>query len=79
LPKSTRERLAACAAVGLYFWSDHPTTHHVWAVDDHQQAHVVRICRDDGTAQHVCAGRPFEAERCTGDDEAVPYQPPGAA
>ena len=54
LPKRTRECLAACAAVGLHYWGDHPRARHVWAVDDSQRAHVVRINRD-GTAQHVCS------------------------
>jgi hypothetical protein len=79
LPKRTRECLAACQAVGLHYWSDHPLAHHVWAVDDHQQAHVVRV-RRDGTAQHVCGSAdPVAVEWCAGADEAVPYRPHGAA
>jgi hypothetical protein len=80
LPKGTRERLAACEAVGLHWWADHPVAGHVWAVDDHQQAHVVRI---RGTVQHVC--RPdllVEEGRCTaGVDEIArdTTKPPGAA
>jgi hypothetical protein len=80
LPKRTLERLAACEAVGLHYWSDHPWAHCVWAVDDHQQAHVVRI-NPDGTSAHVCGSTRslVPAEQCAGDGEPVCYQPPGAA
>lgn len=78
LRKATREALAACEAVGLHYWADHRRAHHLWAVDDRQRAHVVRINREDGTAQHAC--RPellIEARgtcrECVGDDEAVSY------
>jgi hypothetical protein len=85
LPKRTRERLAACAAIGLSYWSDHPARNCVWAIGDHQDAHVVRIER--GTAQHVCGRTTPVAVRCTGDDEMAPIaaigcdaeKPPGAA
>jgi hypothetical protein len=72
LPKGTRERLAACEAIGLTYWSDHPARNCVWAIDDQQRAHVVRI--DPGTAQHVC-GRtsPVAVEQCAGGGEALPY------
>lgn len=74
LPERTRERLAACEAVSLHYWSDHPQANHVWAVDDHQHAHVVRIDRKTGTAQHVCrAASSDEAEQCVGATEAVTY------
>lgn len=46
--KATREAMVACAAVGLSYWSDHPTAGHVWAVDAHQTAHPVRIDRKHG-------------------------------
>ena len=75
LPKRTREALAACQAIGLHYWADHPQAHHLWAVDDHQQAHAVRVSRRDGTAQHVC--RPeLLVEACSCDDDAVPYTAP---
>lgn len=81
LKKSTCERLAACEAVGLFYWADHPAAGHVWAVDDHQQAHVVRIRRDGGTSQHVCRAQLLvDEEQCTGGGEVVRYtEPPGAA
>ena len=53
LPKRTREAIAACESVGLMFWSGHPGRNCLWAVDDRQQAHTVRIHKD-GSAQHVC-------------------------
>lgn len=40
--KETRGKMAACEAVGLEYWSDHPKPGCVWAVDGNQQAHVVR-------------------------------------
>src|SRR5262249_49529115 len=77
LPKRTLERLAACEAVGLHWWADHPTAHHVWAVDDHQQVHAVRINRD-GTAQHVCGSTTslVATEQCAGNNEAASYATP---
>lgn len=76
LPKRTREAPAACEAVGLTFWSDHPRPRCMWAVDEHQRAHVVRV-NNGGRAQHVC-GRvvPVHDELCAGDDEAVSYATP---
>lgn len=46
--KETRENMAACAAVGLSYWSGHPASGHVWAIDAHQAAHTVRIDRKHG-------------------------------
>ena len=67
LNKRTNERLAACEAVGLHYWGDHPVAGHVWAVDDHQRAHVVRIHFAIGTAQHVCpTASSDDAEQCAG-------------
>lgn len=74
LTKRTRERLAACEAVNLHYWADHPSAGHVWAVDGHQRAHVVRISRSASTAQHVCqAASSDEAEQCAGAAEAVAF------
>jgi hypothetical protein len=74
LNKRTRERLAACHAVGLHFWADHPLPNHVWAVDDHQRAHVVRINRDVSTALHACrVALPDGHEQCPAAAEAVIY------
>ena len=55
--KQTRERISACQALGLHYWSGHPVDGCVWAVDDNQQPVTVRIhrrskvkgFRDDGT------------------------------
>jgi hypothetical protein len=45
-------------------------------VDDHQQAHVVRI-NQDGTVQHVCTEALRSARGCTDSiDEAVPFTVP---
>jgi hypothetical protein len=54
--------LAACEAFGLHYWGEHPLEGHVWAVDDRQHAHVVRMGR---AAAHVCQTS-SEAEQCPG-------------
>ena len=78
LSKRTLARLAACEAVNLHYWADHPSAGHVWAMDEHQRAHVVRISRSAGTAQHVCrAASSDETEQCAGAAEAVAYTVPG--
>jgi hypothetical protein len=65
LNKRISERLAACETVGLHYWADHPAAGHVWAVDDQQRAHVVRIHRDG--AEHVCRSAYIVAiEQCDG-------------
>jgi hypothetical protein len=72
LPKSTIERLAACEAVGLSYWADHPTRNCLWAIDNDRRAHVARMAA--GAAQHVCGNAtPVAVEQCAGDDEALPY------
>jgi hypothetical protein len=43
VPASVQARVAACAAVGLSYWSGHPVAGCVWAVDSDQAAHVVKI------------------------------------
>jgi hypothetical protein len=74
LNKQTRERLAACEAVSLHYWADHPQANHFWAVDDAQHVHVVRISRKTGTARHVCgAVSSDDAEQCAGAAEAMTY------
>jgi len=65
LGKRIRKRLAACEAVDLDYWADHPQKNHVWAVDDDQRAHVVRIGSSASTIQHVCQ-MSSGAEQCAG-------------
>ena len=82
LSGGTRDRLAACGALGLSYWSDHPAdrtreTYTVWAIDGRQQAHVVRVDREAGTVQHVCGSvDPVAVQQCVGSDEVVPYTIP---
>ena len=57
LPKTTAERIAGCAAVGLHYWSDSPVPHTVWANGDDQKFHLVRLDRITRTAHHVCGLR----------------------
>lgn len=47
---TTLSKMAACRAVGLEYWSDHPATGCMWAVDGNQQAHVVRWYRKTNEA-----------------------------
>jgi hypothetical protein len=61
LPAQLKFNIAACAAVDLSFWADHPGAarrgRYVWALDDQRTAHIVHICGDatfHGTAEHVC-------------------------
>jgi hypothetical protein len=49
-PKATREKIAVCERFGLHYWADHPQPGRMWAVDDHQQAHVIRWYRSKGYA-----------------------------
>ena len=69
LNKRTLERVAACEAVGLSYWSNHPAANHVWAVDDHQLAHVVRVGRGDQPAEHICQASSAETGQCAGYTE----------
>ena len=50
IPARTRENVAACAAVGLSFWSEAPLPNGMWAVDESQHAHLVKV---DRRAQHA--------------------------
>lgn len=61
LPRHTRFAMAACAAVGLEYWGDHPgygaRGRYVWAIDADQQPHIVHVCggaTPEGTAEHMC-------------------------
>lgn len=74
--KATREAMAACAAVGLTYWSDHPTAGMVWAVDDDQHAHPVHIDRKHGTAaigDYELSLSNTSAKRVVGDSPYVPW------
>ena len=71
LPAQTRVRLAACAAVGLSYWSGHPQAGCLWAVDDHQQAHVVKVDYKGGQAWRAVARSPW----ATGADWQAPRGP----
>lgn len=57
--KTTLGKMAACEALSLSYWADHPAPNCVWAVDDNQQAHVVRVYRKTGEAavQDVAGSR----------------------
>lgn len=62
LPVRTKMSVAACAAVGLTYWAEHPGVtqrgRYVWALDDEQRAHIVHVCggaSSAGTGEHVCS------------------------
>lgn len=54
--QTTLGKMAACNALGLSYWSDHPVTGCMWAVDDNQRPHVVRWYRKTNEAWQV--GKP---------------------
>ena len=56
--KSTRAKMAACATLGLSYWADHPANGCMWAVDNRQQAHVVRWYRKKGQVALQRQGEP---------------------
>lgn len=61
-PARTRENVAACAAVGLSFWSEAPVPNGMWAVDTHQRAHLVKVDRRARRAHVACMDRhPLDA------------------
>lgn len=53
-PARTRENVAACAAVGLSFWSEAPVPNGMWAVDATQRAHLVKVDRRAHRAYVAC-------------------------
>lgn len=62
-PVRTATWIAACAAVDLTFWSDSPIPRTVWATDDDQRFHLVRVndATDRPTAQHCCGDAKYRA------------------
>ncbi|QDK03170.1 hypothetical protein SEA_SYDNAT_78 [Mycobacterium phage SydNat] len=61
--KTTQAKIAACEALGLSYWADHPATGCMWAVDDQQQAFVVRWYRSTGMVALVTVGEPIDELR----------------
>lgn len=56
--QTIRAKIAACDALELSYWADHPASGCIWAVDANQQPHVVRWYRKTNQValQHV--GKP---------------------
>lgn len=49
-----RQNVAACAALGLSYWADHPDPGCVWAVDAaNQEYRIVKIDRRNGEARDL--------------------------
>lgn len=62
VPVRVCESVAACAAVGLNYWSEAPGPGGVWAVDGAQQAHLVKVDRREHRVTVVCGpGRSLAA------------------
>jgi hypothetical protein len=55
IPEETLEFVAACAVLGLSFWSRHWAPKKLWAVDAEQNVHVVEIDQKARTAAHDCS------------------------
>lgn len=55
IPNRDRENIAACAALGLTFWSGHPAAGSLWATDFAGRFHQVRINRKTRQSWHVCS------------------------
>ncbi|WP_420063423.1 hypothetical protein [Mycobacteroides chelonae] len=55
LPINT-EYTAACAALGLSFWSESPTPWHIWAVDYTQRFHHLHVDVEIGEVFNTTTG-----------------------
>lgn len=63
VPIRIRENIAACAALGLSYWSEAPPNCALWALDSEQEIHMVQVERTNGAVRHLC-----------GQDEARGYR-----
>ncbi|MFA5710766.1 hypothetical protein [Mycolicibacterium sp.] len=67
LTEDTRQKIAACRALGLHYWCDAHEPAAVWAVDDNQQAcFVVLDPRPD--AQTYCGAADLDTLPLFDDD-----------
>lgn len=78
VPTRTRENIAACAALGLSYWSEAPDNGALWALDTDTVIHMVMITSHSNTAEHICgtdkALRYGDTRtRCTGTGESAEY------
>lgn len=81
LPSRTREDIAACAAVGLTFWSEAGIPNGLWAVDNAQQAHLLKIDRRTNAVAVACMVKhPLDAanHRCQYSGRRESYSVPTA-
>jgi hypothetical protein len=76
IPGRTQEAIAACRAMKLHYWSDAAYQGCVWAVDDGQCPHLVRIDRKNKTAQMACDRIKWH-RHCTYAQGQTSYQNPG--
>lgn len=64
LSAKTRDKIAACHALGFTYWADHPHNGTVWATDTDQRFHAVRIHATTGKAEHSCTEEFPETAHC---------------
>ena len=55
IPKRTLENIAACAALGLSYWSETTGGNMIYGVDEDGHAHQVRVDRKALKAEHCCS------------------------
>jgi hypothetical protein len=60
VPAKTLDGVAACAALGLSFWSDHPERNTVWAADFDGNYHAVYIDKNYNRVKCLTDGRSAE-------------------
>lgn len=78
VPTRIRENIAACAALGLSYWSEAPDHGALWALDTETVIHMVMITRHSNTAKHICGTDKAlrygdTRRRCTGTGENAEY------
>lgn len=78
VPTRIRENIAACAALGLSYWSEAPDHGALWALDTDTVIHMVMITRHSSTAKHICGTDKAlrygdTRRRCTGTGESAEY------
>jgi hypothetical protein len=81
IPDRTQEAVAACRAMKLHYWSGAPHQGCVWAIDDGQRPHLVRIDHKNKTARMACdrieRGTQQWHQPCSYARGRISYQSPG--
>ncbi len=82
LPVRTSQSVAACAALNLTYWSDHPVSDMVWATDFQGRFHEVRLDRKTQTSAHFCGrstrftpeGKVLDTKDCSDAGKTASWQ-----